>query len=57
MVRELVADLKIPPLRTFGIKAEHEKELVEKAAQASSMKANPIALTPEEIAGVLRAAL
>jgi alcohol dehydrogenase class IV len=56
-VRELVADLRIPSLGHFGLKREHTAALVEKASHASSMKANPIALTPEELAGVLERAL
>jgi alcohol dehydrogenase class IV len=56
-VRQLVADLQIPRLGTYGIKAEDVAELVQKSAQASSMKANPIALTPAELAETLRLAL
>jgi alcohol dehydrogenase class IV len=56
-VRELVADLRIAPLRTYGIGPEHVADLVAKAADASSMKANPIALTSEELAAALRQAL
>lgn len=56
-VAELVCDLDIPPLRAYGINASHVAELVAKAAQASSMKANPVSLSPEEIAGVLNQAL
>jgi len=52
-VHRLTADLKIPRLRSYGIQREHTAELIAKAAQASSMKANPIALTPEELAGIL----
>ena len=55
-VRKLVADLKIPGLGRYGLKREHTAELVAKAAQASSMKANPIVLTPEEMAGILERA-
>jgi alcohol dehydrogenase class IV len=55
-VRKLVADLAIPRLGQYGIKAEHTDDLVEKAGRASSMKANPIALTPEELAGILEKA-
>ena len=50
-VRKLVADLRIPSLGHYGLKREHTAELVEKASQASSMKANPITLTPDELAG------
>ncbi|MGO8930863.1 MAG: iron-containing alcohol dehydrogenase [Limisphaerales bacterium] len=56
-VRKLVADLRIPGLDHYGLKREHTAGLVEKASQASSMKANPIALTPDELAGVLERAL
>ncbi len=56
-VRRLVAELQIPRLGTYGIKSEHVAELVKKSMQASSMKANPIALTSEELAETLRLAL
>jgi alcohol dehydrogenase class IV len=56
-IRQLVADLKIPRLGTYGIKSEHVVELVKKAMQASSMKANPVVLTPAELAETLRRAL
>ena len=56
-VRELVKDLRIPALRSYGIKQEHVAELVASAAKASSMKANPIALTREELAETLQRAL
>lgn len=56
-VRSLTARLKIPPLSTYGLTREHNAELVERAAKASSMKANPIALTPEELTEVLDKAI
>ena len=56
-VRQLVADLQIKPLGAYGIGDEHVADLVAKAAQASSMKANPVALTPKELAATLRQAL
>jgi alcohol dehydrogenase class IV len=56
-VSELVKELNIPGLSAYGIGAEHVAELVAKAVNASSMKANPVALTPEELSGVLRASL
>jgi alcohol dehydrogenase class IV len=56
-VRRLVTSLKIPGLGQYGLKREHTAELVGKAAQASSMKANPIALTPEELGGILERAM
>jgi alcohol dehydrogenase class IV len=56
-VTELVRDLQIPRLSAYGISREHAAELVAKAAQASSMKANPVQLTSGELTGVLEAAL
>lgn len=56
-VQKLVADLPVPKLGAYGIREEHVADLVAKAANASSMKANPIALTPDELAQTLRLAL
>jgi len=56
-VRELVAGLPIPKLSAYGLREEHVADLVAKAANASSMKANPILLTPGELAETLRLAL
>jgi len=56
-IQKLVEELLIPPLRHYGITSEHVSDLVVKAANASSMKANPIVLTPEELAETLTAAI
>jgi alcohol dehydrogenase class IV len=56
-LRELVQDLRIPRLAQYGIRREHTAELVEKSMHASSMKANPIALTSDELARTLEAAI
>jgi len=56
-VRELCEELKIPPLRTYGIRETDIPLLVEKAGKANSMKANPIDLSPAELEEVLRRAL
>jgi alcohol dehydrogenase class IV len=56
-VRRLVADLRIPGLAAYGLTARHIADLVDKAGKASSMKANPIALTADELAGILQKAL
>jgi alcohol dehydrogenase class IV len=56
-LRELVASLQIPPLRTYGLTQADVPAVVDAAQKASSMKANPIALTPEELGAVLSAAL
>ena len=41
--------LEIPPLGNYGVSQADIPELVEKAARASSMKGNPIVLTPAEL--------
>ncbi len=56
-VGDLVCDLRIPKLGAYGVSEQHVAELVEKASKASSMKANPIVLTTEELAEILRAAM
>ncbi len=56
-VRSLVSDLSISGLGRYGIQKENIAELVAKAAQASSMKANPILLTPSELSTLLEEAL
>lgn len=56
-VRQLCDELQIPPLSAYGAGPEHIGALVEAASRASSMKANPIALTPEELREVLAGAL
>jgi len=56
-VQKLVAELPVPKLSAYGVREESVADLVAKAANASSMKANPIALTPNELAQTLRMAL
>jgi alcohol dehydrogenase class IV len=56
-VRKLINELHIPRLGSYGVKSEHVDKLVAKATQASSMKANPITLTPEELADALQQAV
>ncbi len=56
-VRELCAEVRIPALRRWGITREVLPEVVEKAAKASSMQANPLTLTKQELLAVMEAAL
>lgn len=51
------AQLGIPALSHFGITEADLAEVAAKSAGSSSMKGNPVALTPYELIGVLRAAL
>jgi alcohol dehydrogenase class IV len=56
-MRELVAALKIPTLATYGITVAELPAITAASAKASSMKANPVALTPDELTAILTAAL
>jgi alcohol dehydrogenase class IV len=56
-VCDLCKDLRIPGLRTYGISKPDIPILVEEAAKASSMKANPIVLTTEELTEALERAM
>lgn len=53
----LCRELQIAPLRTWGLTAGDVAVVVSKATQASSMKANPVALTAEELSAVLAESL
>jgi len=55
-IRALCAELKIPALRSWGITEADLPNVVEKAARSSSMQANPLPLTSEELLAVARAA-
>ena len=56
-VSQLCQDLSIPSLRAYGVREQDVSVVVEKASKASSMKGNPIVLTPEELREVLTRAL
>ena len=56
-VSQLCADLGIQSLRAHGVHESDFPELIEKASKASSMKGNPLPLTPEELRDILQAAL
>ncbi|HEU4563698.1 MAG TPA: iron-containing alcohol dehydrogenase, partial [Gemmatimonadaceae bacterium] len=56
-LQSLGDDLAIPRLSAYGLAAEHVPGVAAKARKASSMQGNPVALTDEELAGILVAAL
>jgi alcohol dehydrogenase class IV len=56
-VSELVRDLNVPALSTYGMGREHFPEAVEKTLKASSFKGNPIPLTEAELIEMLERAL
>jgi alcohol dehydrogenase class IV len=55
-VSDLVRDLNIPALSTYGLSGENFPEAVEKTMKASSTKGNPILLTEAELMGILERA-
>jgi len=55
-VRALCVELNVPALRHWGITEADLPGVVEKAAHASSMQANPLPLTGEELLAVVSAA-
>lgn len=56
-VTYLCGELGIIGLRAFGLQPGQIPQLVEKAARANSMKANPIELTAEELTAIAERAL
>ena len=56
-VRALVTALGIPRLSAYGIAPAQVPEIVARAQQASSMKANPVVLTAEELSAALAEAI
>lgn len=53
----LTRTLKIPPLGAYGVREQDVPSLAENASRASSMKGNPVALTPDELTEILSRAL
>jgi alcohol dehydrogenase class IV len=56
-VKDLCAALNVPSLAAFEVTEADFPALVEKGAVASSMQANPIKLTPDELGEILALAL
>jgi alcohol dehydrogenase class IV len=56
-LQELCKGLEVPKLSTLGLTKDLIPEVVAKAQNASSMKGNPVALTANELTGILGAAM
>lgn len=56
-VQDLATQLSVPGLSSYGMAVADIPSIAEKAALASSMKGNPIALTPNELRQILELAL
>lgn len=55
-IADLIAALDIPPLRHYGLTEADFPALIDASARASSMQANPVELTRDEMAAILRRA-
>jgi alcohol dehydrogenase class IV len=56
-VRELCQQMEVPRLSSFGVEEAHIPDLVERARKTSSIKANPVELSAEDLARALKQAL
>ena len=56
-LHDLSAALDIPPLSDYDVTAADFDALIEKAGRSSSMKGNPIPLTPDELQAILAQAV
>ncbi len=56
-IHELCQSLQVSPLSSYGLSPEQFPQVVEKTTKASSTRANPIELTPDELFAVLSAAI
>jgi len=56
-VEALCAALHVPSLATFGVQRSQLPVILEKSAVSSSMKANPIALTRDEMEAIVLGAI
>jgi alcohol dehydrogenase class IV len=56
-IRDLIATLEIPRLSRYGVAEKNAQELGLAALGTSSMKANPIGLSGEQVAEIVRMAL
>lgn len=56
-VETLAKDFNIPGLRAYGLRSHHFGELIAKAKNASSMRANPVTLDDAALTAILNRAL
>jgi alcohol dehydrogenase class IV len=56
-LRDIVERLGVPRLGDLGVKAADLPAIADQAQHASSMKGNPVALSPDQLAAILEAAL
>jgi alcohol dehydrogenase class IV len=57
IVQRLCRELQVPALARFGVTRDATADLVARAKRTSSMKANPVDLSDEDLAGMLERAI
>lgn len=56
-IKELNTKMEIPQLAKYGVREEDFPEIIEKSIKASSMKGNPVQLSPSDLLSILKNAL
>jgi alcohol dehydrogenase class IV len=56
-IRDLCSEMQVSPLSAYEVTEKDFSTLVEKSAKASSMRANPVVLNPDELREILAQAL
>jgi alcohol dehydrogenase class IV len=56
-IRNICIEMKIAPLKEFGLKESHMPEIVQQARKSSSTKGNPVELTDGELTQILKQAM
>jgi alcohol dehydrogenase class IV len=56
-IRETLTLLAVPGLAAFGIRPQHAEDIAAKAIRSSSMQANPVALSADDLQAILLQAL
>ena len=52
-IKKLCDDLNIPPLSNYGVRPDESESIINKAINSSSMKSNPVDLSPDEMWNIL----
>jgi alcohol dehydrogenase class IV len=56
-IKNICIEMKIAPLKEFGLKESHIPKIVQQAKKSSSTKGNPVELTYEELVQILQRAM
>jgi alcohol dehydrogenase class IV len=56
-IKNICMEMKIPPLKEFGLTESSIPEIVQRAKKSSSTKGNPVELTDEDLTQILKLAM